>query len=83
VKCDQFKRRVVGERFQLGRGTEEVLLGFKVGGEAGKHGPASQWPQLRGREINETFLSERSLQMSLATTYSRSDPASATVVLDS
>ena len=63
MKCDQFKRRVVGERFQLGRGTEEVLLGFKVGGEAGKHGPASQWPQLsiqlRGREINET-LSERS-----------------------
>ena len=82
MKCDQFKRRVVGERFQLGRGTEEVLLGFKVGGEAGKHGPASQWPQLRGREINET-LSERSPQMSVADTYSRSDPASATVVLDS
>ena len=52
----------VGERFQLGRGTEEVLLGFKVGGEAGKHGPASQWPQLRGRVINET-LSERSHEM--------------------
>ena len=81
MKCDQFKRRGVGERFQLGRGTEEVLLGFKVGGEAGKHGPASQWPQLRGREINET-LSERSPQMS-SHTYSRSDPASATVVLDS